>query len=219
MSTVFDNDDYCDCITDVPNAHRQYVEHNQMHASYVNDLIRKSEIKIKQPLTAKKAYEDNKEHGLFNMFFCNSIRESMRNWTNLHFSRTGTYKVNKDDLDTFFALEMAMGLRKNNNIQDYWSKKEFLGDDCFRKYQSRRVHLKIRSNVQTHPPSSCENDLLQSQDPLWHSQHILRKINSTCNFRGGFAGAGAHDEMSFMEKGRYSAKTCIPSKPIASLIM
>ena len=90
------------------------------------------------------------------------------------------------DLDVFIALEMAIGLRKNNKIKDCWSKKEFLGDSSFQKCQSCRIHLKIRSNMQTHYPNDIDNEVITSEDPLWHSQSIAQNINGACAHRGGF---------------------------------
>ena len=78
---------------------------------------------------------------MLKLFYSDAVRDAMWEWTNDHFARTGTCKMSKMDLDAFIALEMAMGLRKNNNIKDCWSKKEFLGDSSFQNHQSRKKHL------------------------------------------------------------------------------
>ena len=175
MNSVYDNDDYCDFVTNTPNIHTQYITLDQTENAYVKELTCKSQIKMKQPNIAKNAYEKYGPFGLFKLFYTDSIRDTIWEWTNNHFARTGACKISKIDLDVFIALEMAMGLRKNNNIKDYWSKKEFLGDASFPKYQSRRIHLRIRSNIQTHSPTDGDNDVIKSEDPLWHSQSILQE--------------------------------------------
>ena len=214
MNSVYDNDDYCDFVTNAPNIHTQCITLGQTDNTHAKELSSKSQIKMKQPNIAKNAYEKLGPFGLFKLFYSDTIRDAMWEWTNNHFARTGTHKISKFDLDVFIALEMAMGLRKNNSIKDYWSKKEFLGDASFPKYQSRRNHLRIRSNMQTHSPTDSDNDVIKSEDPLWHSQSILQNINRACIHRGSFLGCGAHDEISLEEKGRTSAKTYMPIKPI-----
>ena len=140
MNVVYEDDDYCDCVTNVPNVHGQCVAHDQVDSTHIQDLLSKTKVNLKQPIIAKNAYEKDQEYGHFKLFFSDYMRDTMWDWTDFYLSRTGTYKQSKKDLN-FLALEIAMGLRKNNNIKDYWSKKEFISDPYFCKCQSRRTHL------------------------------------------------------------------------------
>ena len=123
MNSIYDNDDYRDFMTNVRNVHTAYITTDQTDSTHVKQMLCKSQIKMKQPNIAKNACEKLVPFGLFKLFYSDTVRDAMWEWTNNHFARTGACKISKIDLDVFIALEMAMGLRKNNNIKDYWSKR------------------------------------------------------------------------------------------------
>ena len=79
------------------------------------------------------------------------------------------------ELSVFTGLELAMTLHKCDDIKDYWSTKLFIGDSSFSKYQSRNRHLEIRRNIQLHP--NFDDATQNTNDPLWHSKHILNHVN------------------------------------------
>ena len=69
MNSVYDNDDYCDFMTNVPNVHTEGITPGQTGSTYVKQLIYRSQIKMKQPNIAKNAYEKLGAFGLFKLFY------------------------------------------------------------------------------------------------------------------------------------------------------
>ena len=102
------------------------VDEDSTKKGYINRLISNSNTTIKNVEAVKTTHANKKEVGLFDLFFTESLRKSILEWTNKHYSRSGACTVCKDDLDTFVGLEMAMSLKKGGSIKDNWSSKPFL---------------------------------------------------------------------------------------------
>ena len=119
---------------------------NKQHAHAIF-LLSKTKVSMKKPSIAKNFYKKNPEHGMFKLFFSESIRDAIWDQTHFYFTRVSTHGITKIELETFLALEIFIGLCENNNVKDCWSKKEFSAEPIFPKYQSRRAHLKICSNI------------------------------------------------------------------------
>ena len=90
-------------------------------SDYIDYLTSKSHVTIPNLAPTKAAYTKSKELGLFNLFFTEKLRQSIVEWTNTHYARSGTQTICKDDLDVFIGLEMAMSLKKGVPIKDNWS--------------------------------------------------------------------------------------------------
>lgn len=128
---------------------------------YIDKLTRISSTNIQNLNTAKTAFENKKERGLFNLFFTENLTDTIVDWTNSNYARTGTQTICKNDVNTFIGLELAMSLKKGGNIEEHWSKEPFLGDPNFALYSSREKHQNIRTHIQStthHLHATTTND-------------------------------------------------------------
>ena len=64
MDSVYEDDDYCDYMKNIPNVHGQYVIYEQEDKKYIQDLLSKTKVHIKQ-VTCRNPCTDT-----FIMFVC-----------------------------------------------------------------------------------------------------------------------------------------------------
>lgn len=94
---------------------------------YIKDLLATTKLKILQIDAVKQAYY-SKEIGLFRLFLKNSFFECIRKWTNEVRAKKGQGLVSQEKFKAYVGIEIAMSIIKLNDISDYWSKKQFLGN-------------------------------------------------------------------------------------------
>lgn len=73
-------------------------------------------LSLLQPTKTKKAFQNNKERGLFHLIFSSKFFEACLKWTNDELAKKGESKVSKEKFMAYVGLEMAMSLVPLNNI-------------------------------------------------------------------------------------------------------
>ena len=122
-----------------------------------------------------------------------------------------------DALKEFVAadgLEIAMGFKNYNQIQQYWSTEDFYGCRTFQETMGRTQFHEIRSHRRTHP-SSATNDASSTNqnDPWWFAHSLLRIFRKAAMSVASVTGALTLDEMGIPSRGKWGAISYMKSKP------
>lgn len=177
---------------------------------YINEMKRLSGLYLLCPEIVKKAYDTNRELGLFGLFFTEEAREKYRAYANS--STNLKRKISQKEFNTYIGLEIAMGLIKLTKIRDYWSTKPFLRQEDFRRAMPRDRFKDIRSSIRFTFQISDEVQP-KEHDPLWHSRTLLTDFLQRCQQVAVPLYATSLDENSCRTKARTKAKSYLPTKP------
>ncbi|GMF51630.1 unnamed protein product [Phytophthora fragariaefolia] len=79
--------------------------------------------------------------------------------------------MSESEFNAYCGIEIAMSLCPMQDIAEYWSERQFIGQAAFKETMARTRFQNIRSALQLHAPDDPTLDKLR--DPLWHSRIIL----------------------------------------------
>ena len=178
---------------------------------YIRSLLQSADLEILQPDLVKRAYQSNKELGLFHLFLPPTLIESFRLWTERSMLKRNNGNLSVSKFNAYLGLEIAMSFMHCNNIYDYWSSKRFLGSRDIPQVMSRNTFTKIRSSVKLYPKYLHD---VAANDPLWHSRIILQHFIKNASKIAVPDGPVAIDENTIRCKGRTRAKTYMKNKPV-----
>ena len=111
----------------------------------------------------------------------------------------------------FLGLEIGTSIVRLNQLRDYWSKETFLGHRDFSGVMGRDKFLNTRTCLKIHPNTKFSSS--STNDPLWHSRHILNHFNKNCVEIGTPRGASSYDEITIRCKACCLSKSYIKNKP------
>ena len=209
-SNGLDND--METLFEISEMSPSEVEEIQNGNSYIKELTNGSYLSLLQPTKTKKAFQNNKERGLFHLIFSSKFFEACLKWTNDELAKKGESKVSKEKFMAYVGLEMAMSLVPLNNIRQYWENKKFSGHQDFKDVMSRNDFQTIRGATKFHPPE-YDNEWA-SKDPLWHCRPMLKHFQKNSVSHAVPVGSSALDENTCRTNGRTRAKSYMPMKPI-----
>ena len=144
----------------------------QHDSPYVQKLSDDSFLSILQPCHVKKAFENEHERGMFQLFLSRSLFESILMWTNIKLMKRGKCKILLDKLMAYIGLELAMSLVQMGSIKHYWSQSHIEGHHDFHETMLQNDFQTIRASIQFHSPLAYDADI-STKDPLYHSQCFL----------------------------------------------
>ena len=178
---------------------------------YIQSLLHTTDLNILQPDLVNRAFQTNKELGLFDLFLPPTLIESFLQWTDANMTKKKYGNLSISKFRTYLGLDIAMSFMHCNNIYNYWSGKCFWGSQNIPQVMSRNTFTQICSCVKLYPKYVHD---VAANDPLWHSRIILEHfIKNSANIAVP-DGAVAIDENTIMCKGRTRAKTHMCNKPI-----
>jgi hypothetical protein len=113
-SNGLDND--METLFEISEMSPSEVEEIQNGNSYIKELTNGCYLSLLQPMKTKKAFQKNKERGLFHLIFSSKFFEACLKWMNDELVKKGESKVSKEKYMVHVGLEIATSLVPLNNI-------------------------------------------------------------------------------------------------------
>jgi hypothetical protein len=177
---------------------------------YVEELKRNSRLKLLQEQKIKKAYQDGKELGLFQLFFTDEYLQVVLRWTNHKLKSNNEVAISFNKMKAYLGLEMGMSIVQYNTIDKYWETDFLQGHHNFSDTMSRIDFTTIRSHFTPHENYDANRAEI---DPLHGCRSFMTQFRTKSAELAGPDGQIAFDEASARFKGRCRAVSYIPSKP------
>lgn len=160
--------------------------------------------------------EDKSPCALFKTMFSEEIIENVVFQTNLYAEQSGKrYKpTNKEEIHTFFGINILMGIKRLPSYRDYWSSDIDLNDPFISKLMPVNRFSWLLGNVHLNNNSLMPKKGEPGFDKLYKLRPFLTALSQ--NFKNNFHPGQilAVDESMIKFKGRSSLKQYMPKKPI-----
>ncbi|XP_040072344.1 piggyBac transposable element-derived protein 4-like [Ixodes scapularis] len=136
--------------------------------------------------------------------------------TNLYATQTGKAfsPTNKEEIKTFLAINMLMGIKKLPSYRDFWSSRECLRDPFVSRQMSMRRFGALLTSIHLNDNAVAPNRGSPGFDKLYKVRPLLDKLAQTF-FTNYFPSQNQSiDESMIRFKGRSALKQYMPMKPI-----
>lgn len=160
---------------------------------------------------------DNPTAGkLFQLFFTDEVLDSIIFQTNLYSQQTSTAPrvTNRQEIKTFLAINLLMGLKRLPSYRDYWSNSPDFHDPYITSLMPVKRFSWILSNLHLNDNVMMPKKGSPGYDKLYKLRPLLNSMSSNFEKCMHPTVELSIDESMIKFKGRSSLKQYLPKKPI-----